>query len=125
MEIENKIQELLPSIGQIKEEQSELNDNITLLELFTELPLRNLYRNYEIFKIQVLESEGETIYDKYVNCTRNKCRIRIDYLENKLSSFEEYLEVKNDQKINDTLQEMIDELNYEKEALDYFNEYYN
>ena len=125
MEIENKIQELTPSIGQIKEEQSELNDNITLLELFTELPLRNLYRNYEIFKIQVLESQGETIYEKYINCTRNKCKIRIDYLENKLSSFEEYLEVKNDQKINDTIQEMIDEINYEKEALDYFNEYYN
>ena len=47
--------------------------------------------------------------------------MRIDYLENKLNLYEEHLEVKNDEKINEALQEMIDELNYEKEALEYFN----
>lgn len=117
MDIETKIQE-------IKDEQSEISDNVTLLELFTEMPLKNLYRNYEMFKLQVLQTEGDDIYDKYINCSRNKCRMRIDYLENKLSSFEDYLEIKNDEKINETLQEMIDELNYEKEALEYFNEFY-
>ena len=120
MEIENKIQELSPSIGKIKAEQQEISDNVTLLELFTEMPLKNLYRNYEMFKLQVLETEGD---DKYINCSRNKCRMRIDYLENKLSSFEEHLD--EDQVINETLQEMIDTLNYEKEALEYFNDFYN
>jgi hypothetical protein len=117
MDIETKIQE-------IKDEQSEINDNVILIELFTEMPLKNLYRNYEIFKLQVLQTEGDDIYDKYINCSRNKCRMRIDYLENKLNLYEEHLEVKNDQVINEILQEMIDELNYEKEALEYFNEFY-
>ena len=84
-----------------------------------------------MFKIQVLQTQGDDIYDKYINFSRNKCRMRIDYLENKLNLYEEHLEVtglegdKNDQVINEILQEMIDELNYEKEALEYFNEFYN
>ena len=123
MEIQERIQEL-------KAEQSEISDNVTLLELFTELPLKNLYRNYEMFKLQVLQTEGDDIYDKYINCSRNKCRMRIDYLENKLNLYEEHLEItglkgdKNDEKINETLQQMIDTLNYEKEALEYFNDFY-
>ena len=118
MDIETKIQE-------IKDEQSEINNNVTLLELFTKMPWKNLYRNYEMFEFQVLHTEGQDIYDKYINFSRNKCKIRINYLENKVNSFEEYMEIKNDEKINETLQEMIDELNYEKEALEYFNEFYN
>jgi hypothetical protein len=118
-------------IKQIKAEQQEISDDVTLLELFTELPLQNLFKNYEMFKLQVCKTEGNSILDKYINCINNKCKMRIDYLENKVNSFEECLEItglegdKNDQEINENLQKHIDELNYEKEALEYFNDMYN
>jgi hypothetical protein len=119
--IEHKItpDELYESIDIIEhkitpDELYEIFDDMTIEDLYDELPLKNIYSSYENFEKEIKKTQGETLLEKFCKLTIKKCRDRIDYLEDKRHTLID----------TDTDENIVIELNaiitIEKEALNYF-----
>ena len=86
-------------------------DTLNLEELYDELPLKNLYIDFEHFKKQIEEEPGTSLLEKFCKLTIKKCRDRIKYISDKKLSLELCEADTNE----------IDEiLKIENEALQYF-----
>lgn len=96
------------------DELYEIFDNMTIQELYDELPLKNIYSSYDNFEKEITKTEGNTLLEKFCRLTIKKCRDRIDYLEDKRHTLID----------TDTDENIVIELNaiitIEKDALNYF-----
>ena len=96
------------------DELYEIFDDMTIEDLYDELPLKNIYSSYENFEKEIKKTQGETLLEKFCKLTIKKCRDRIDYLEDKRHTLID----------TDTDENIVIELNaiitIEKDALNYF-----
>lgn len=96
------------------DELHEIFNNMTIEELYDELPLKNIYSSYDNFEKEIQKTEGHTLLEKFCRLTIKKCRDRIDYLEDKRHTL---IDVDTDVNVVIELNEII---NIEKDALNYF-----
>ena len=96
------------------DELQEIFNDMTIEELYDELPLKNIYNGYENFEKELHKTEGDSLLEKFCKLTIKKCRYRIDYLEDKRMTL---IDIDTDVNIVIELTEII---NIEKDALNYF-----
>lgn len=96
------------------DELYEIFDNMTIQELYDELPLKNIYSSYENFEKEIKKTEGNTLLEKFCRLTIKKCRDRIDYLEDK-----RHILIDTDTDVNIVI-ELNAIITIEKDALNYF-----
>ena len=92
-------------------ELQEIFNNMTIEELYDELPIKNIYKDFENFNKELELTQGDTLLEKFCKLTIKKCKERIDYLEDKKGTLD----------ICDVNTYDIEQIiRIENEALDYF-----
>lgn len=95
------------------QELQEIFNDMTIEELYDELPLKNIYKDFDNFEKELNKTHGNTLLEKFCTLTILKCRERIDYLQDKRDS----LEICDCDNFVDELDKIIE---MEKDALNYF-----
>lgn len=96
------------------DELQEIFNDMTIEDLYDELPLKNIYSSYDNFEKEINKTQGDTLLERFCKLTIKKCRDRIEYLEDKRETL---IDVETDINIVIELNEII---TVEKDALDYF-----
>ena len=93
------------------EELQQIFNDMSISELYEELPLKNIYVSYDNFCKEIDETKGDSLLEKFCTLTIKKCKQRIDYLEDKKETLD----------VCDVNTNEIEEIiKIEKEALNYF-----